>query len=116
MPGDLDSPARLARLGRLTNDPKNAAARIFVGNTTPSNSLDIDLRDIFSRFGEIIGVSVHKQGTYAFVQFTAEEEAQAAIRGAGELSLAGKRIGEFTKNWVHESGNDTNARLTYERN
>lgn len=95
MGGGKDSPTRLARLGRLTNDPKSADARVFVGNISSNTITDLELRDLFSHYGDISGVSMHNQGTYAFVQFANEAQAQRAIHSAAGQVLAGKRIGEF---------------------
>ncbi|XP_065189964.1 nuclear receptor coactivator 5-like [Sycon ciliatum] len=87
-----DSPTRLARLGRLTNDPKSAEARVFVGNISPQTASEQELRDLFSQYGEVIGLSMHNNGKYAFVQFSAQDQAHNAISGAMGHTMGGKRI------------------------
>lgn len=64
-----------------TSDPARAASRIYVGNLKKHIERE-DLQKLFSKYGEIQGISLHKGG-FGFVQFKEEEEAAAAVKGEG---------------------------------
>ena len=65
-------------------------SRIFVGNVEPSQVSREDLSNIFSRYGEVLAVSIHKG--YAFVQMDFEKNANKAIYYENNASLHGKRL------------------------
>jgi len=51
-----------------------------------------DVRAIFARYGEVIGVSTHRG--YAFVQYLDESAARNAVAGEDQRIYAGQEIGE----------------------
>lgn len=71
--------------------------KLFVGNLSYSTD-EAGLRAAFSAFGEVIDVKiVTDYGTgrskgFAFVEFSEEEMAQAAIEGLNEKELDGRTI------------------------
>ena len=68
--------------------------KLFVGNL-PFSITQGELEEVFSQFGELASVNVitdrmsGRSKGFAFVEFTTEEAAQAAVDG-----MAGKQIGE----------------------
>lgn len=59
----------------ISDQPHLMRARLFVGNAQRMQRTD--LRRLFSRYGEVLGVSIHKG--YAFVQMDRERNANRAI-------------------------------------
>ncbi|XP_076332864.1 uncharacterized protein LOC143237470 isoform X2 [Tachypleus tridentatus] len=74
----------------IGGDPKLAECRIYVGNLAPDKVTQGDLEDKFSKYGKIIGVSIH-QG-FAYVQYLWEEEAQRAVTQENGVFFKGTRI------------------------
>ncbi|KAK8782045.1 hypothetical protein V5799_016614, partial [Amblyomma americanum] len=70
-----------------TSDPAKASSRIYVGNLKKHIERE-DLQKLFSKYGEIQGISLHKGG-FGFVQFKEEDEAQAAVKGEGGIFFKG---------------------------
>uniref|UniRef100_A0A2R5L602 Putative nuclear receptor coactivator 5 strongylocentrotus purpuratus n=3 Tax=Ornithodoros turicata TaxID=34597 RepID=A0A2R5L602_9ACAR len=70
-----------------TSDPAKATSRIYVGNLK-KHILREDLEKLFTKYGSIQGISLHKGG-FGFVQFKTEEEAEAAVKGEGGIFFKG---------------------------
>lgn len=83
---------RFIREGTNTNsrEPHLQRARLFVGNIEPDKTHRRDLIKLFSRYGEVLGVSVHKG--YAFVQMDRERNANRAVNGEDNHDFMGSRI------------------------
>lgn len=83
---------RFIREGTNTNsrEPHLQRARLFVGNIEPDKTHRKDLIELFSRYGEVLGVSVHKG--YAFVQMDRERNANRAVNGEDNRNFMGSRI------------------------
>lgn len=83
---------RYTREGTNTNsrEPHLQRARLFVGNIEPNTTHRRDVIELFSRYGEVLGVSVHKG--YAFVQMDRERNANRAINGEDNRMFKGSRI------------------------
>ena len=80
---------------RISNDTQRnethlKRARLFVGNIEPDAVSRKDLLDTFSRYGDVIAVSIHNG--YAFVQMDSEKNANAAVNLENGRSLNGKKI------------------------
>lgn len=54
-----------------------------------------DVEAIFSKYGKIVGCSVHKG--YAFVQYVNERTARAAVAGEDGRMIVGQVLGEDIK-------------------
>ena len=63
---------------------------VYVGRQLPGSVTEEVLRDIFSKFGTVRGVS--RKATFAFVECRLKREAEAAIRGAQMKLLHGSRL------------------------
>ncbi|TRZ02625.1 hypothetical protein DNTS_018264 [Danionella cerebrum] len=55
------------------NDPRSLNSRVFIGNLNTAIVKKTDIELIFSKYGKIVGCSVHKG--YAFVQYITDEDA-----------------------------------------
>ncbi|KAG1680649.1 Nuclear receptor coactivator 5 [Nymphon striatum] len=73
-----------------TSNPRLIEARIFVGNVTFPRVSQSDLEDKFSKYGQILGISVHRG--FAFVQFKKSSCADKAIKEEHLAMFKGKRI------------------------
>lgn len=51
---------------------------MYVGNLAPS-ATNQELRQLFQRFGEVVGVKLYRKGSYAFVHFARHADAVNAI-------------------------------------
>lgn len=71
-----------------SDKPHLMRARLFVGNT--QRMMRNDLRRIFSNYGDVVGVSVHKG--FAFVQMDRERNANRAINSEDNSVHMGCRI------------------------
>ena len=78
----------------ISDDPLAQRARLFVGNIEPNRVHRRDLIRLFSRYGDVTGVSVHKG--YAFVQMDRERSANKAINYEDNKMFMGSRIRKFT--------------------
>ncbi|XP_053271912.1 heterogeneous nuclear ribonucleoproteins C1/C2 isoform X1 [Pleuronectes platessa] len=58
-------------------DPRSLNSRVFIGNLNTLLVTKEDVEAIFSKYGKIVGCSVHKG--YAFVQFSNERNARTAV-------------------------------------
>ncbi|KFO59635.1 RNA-binding protein Raly, partial [Corvus brachyrhynchos] len=72
------------------NDPKSINSRVFIGNLNTAVVKKSDVETIFSKYGRVVGCSVHKG--YAFVQYSNERHARAAVLGENGRMLAGQTL------------------------
>ncbi|NWY89707.1 RALY protein, partial [Loxia curvirostra] len=72
------------------NDPKSINSRVFIGNLNTAVVKKSDVETIFSKYGRVVGCSVHKG--YAFVQYSNERHARAAVLGENGRVLAGQSL------------------------
>ncbi|XP_058535745.1 RNA-binding protein Raly isoform X2 [Ochotona princeps] len=72
------------------NDPKSINSRVFIGNLNTTVVTKSDVETIFSKYGRVAGCSVHKG--YAFVQYSNERHARAAVLGENGRVLAGQTL------------------------
>ena len=96
--GSYPSPTREMRYSRdgtntTSNEPHLERARLFVGNIEPNHTHRRDLTKLFSQYGDVLGVSVHKG--YAFVQMDREKTANKAINHEDNQHFMGSRIRKF---------------------
>ncbi|XP_061919819.1 RNA-binding protein Raly isoform X2 [Entelurus aequoreus] len=71
-------------------DPKSINSRVFIGNLNTAVVSKSDVESIFSRYGRVLGCSVHKG--YAFVQYANEKHAKGAVAGENGRVLAGQTL------------------------
>ncbi|OON14088.1 hypothetical protein X801_10125, partial [Opisthorchis viverrini] len=73
--------SQMVGVSNITNrtDPNSLKSRVFVGNLNTVHMTKTELESIFSKYGAIIGISVHKG--YAFIQYGNETSARAAVAG-----------------------------------
>ncbi|VDI30392.1 Hypothetical predicted protein [Mytilus galloprovincialis] len=76
--------------GNATNDPSTANKRVFVGNLNTIAISKEEVERIFSMYGIITGISMHKG--YAFVQFAYEHEARVACGSEDNKTYAGQKL------------------------
>lgn len=74
-------------------DPRSMNSRVFIGNLNTLVVKKSDVEAIFSKYGKIVGCSVHKG--FAFVQYVNERNARAAVAGEDGRMIAGQVLGEF---------------------
>ncbi|XP_028854565.1 RNA-binding protein Raly isoform X1 [Denticeps clupeoides] len=72
------------------NDPKSINSRVFIGNLNTAVVKKADVETIFSKYGRVLGCSVHKG--YAFVQYASERHARGAVIGENGRVLAGQTL------------------------
>ncbi|KAM4623158.1 RNA-binding protein Raly isoform 1-T1 [Discoglossus pictus] len=72
------------------NDPKSLNSRVFIGNLNTAVVKKSDVESIFSKYGRVVGCSVHKG--YAFVQYLNERHARGAVLGENGRVLAGQTL------------------------
>ncbi|XP_053402362.1 splicing factor, proline- and glutamine-rich-like isoform X2 [Mercenaria mercenaria] len=82
--------APLAPASNVTNDPRGAHCRIFVGNLNTIAMKKEDVEVIFRRYGMVKGISMHKG--YAFVQYGSHEEAKHASMSEDGKTYAGQTL------------------------
>uniref|UniRef100_A0A3P8WTX2 Heterogeneous nuclear ribonucleoprotein C n=1 Tax=Cynoglossus semilaevis TaxID=244447 RepID=A0A3P8WTX2_CYNSE len=70
------------------NDPRSLNSRVFIGNLNTLLVTKADVETIFAKYGKIVGCSVHKG--YAFVQYSNERTARAAVAGEDGRVLVGQ--------------------------
>lgn len=73
-------------------DPRSLNSRVFIGNLNTLLVTKADVEAIFSKYGKIVGCSVHKG--YAFVQYSNERNARAAVGGEDGRMIVGQVLGE----------------------
>uniref|UniRef100_A0A8C9L274 Heterogeneous nuclear ribonucleoprotein C n=1 Tax=Serinus canaria TaxID=9135 RepID=A0A8C9L274_SERCA len=74
-------------------DPRSLNSRVFIGNLNTLVVKKSDVEAIFSKYGKIVGCSVHKG--FAFVQYVNERNARAAVAGEDGRMIAGQVLGEL---------------------
>ncbi|XP_075702696.1 RNA-binding protein Raly isoform X2 [Rhinoderma darwinii] len=72
------------------NDPRSLNSRVFIGNLNTAVVKKSDIESIFSKYGRVVGCSVHKG--YAFVQYMNERHARGAVLGENGRVLAGQTL------------------------
>ncbi|XP_054724959.1 heterogeneous nuclear ribonucleoprotein C-like isoform X2 [Uloborus diversus] len=82
----------MTRVGNHTNssDPQSVNSRVFVGNLNTYVVGKEEVERIFSRYGRLIGISMHKG--YAFVQYTDTWDARNAVVGEDGRTVAGQLL------------------------
>lgn len=73
-------------------DPRSLNSRVFIGNLNTMLVTKADVEAIFSKYGKIVGCSVHKG--YAFVQYANERNARAAVGGEDGRMVVGQVLGK----------------------
>ncbi|XP_052385991.1 heterogeneous nuclear ribonucleoprotein C-like isoform X1 [Carassius gibelio] len=88
----MDRPPSASQLfaSNITNktDLRSLNSRVFIGNLNTMLVTKADVEAIFSKYGKIVGCSVHKG--YAFVQYVNERNARAAVAGEDGRMIAGQ--------------------------
>ncbi|KAM4052633.1 heterogeneous nuclear ribonucleoproteins C1/C2 isoform 3-T5 [Anomaloglossus baeobatrachus] len=69
-------------------DPRSLNSRVFIGNLNTLVVKKGDVEAIFSKYGKIVGCSVHKG--FAFVQYNNERTARTAVAGEDGRMIAGQ--------------------------
>uniref|UniRef100_A0A3Q3AFP6 Zgc:55733 n=1 Tax=Kryptolebias marmoratus TaxID=37003 RepID=A0A3Q3AFP6_KRYMA len=69
-------------------DPHSLNSRVFIGNLNTLLVTKADVEAIFAKYGKIVGCSVHKG--YAFVQYSNERNARAAVAGEDGRMIVGQ--------------------------
>ncbi|XP_026208803.1 heterogeneous nuclear ribonucleoproteins C1/C2 isoform X3 [Anabas testudineus] len=84
------STSSLMASSNVTNktDPRSLNSRVFIGNLNTLLVTKADVEAIFSKYGKIVGCSVHKG--YAFVQYSNERNARAAVAGEDGRMIVGQ--------------------------
>uniref|UniRef100_H3CPQ0 Zgc:55733 n=1 Tax=Tetraodon nigroviridis TaxID=99883 RepID=H3CPQ0_TETNG len=74
----------------ITNktDPHSLNSRVFIGNLNTLLVTKADVEAIFSKYGKVVGCSVHKG--YAFVQYSNERNARAAVASEDGRMIVGQ--------------------------
>lgn len=81
----------------ITNktDPHSLNSRVFIGNLNTLLVTKADVEAIFSKYGKVVGCSVHKG--YAFVQYSNERNARTAVASEDGRMIVGQVLGEATE-------------------
>ena len=74
-------------------DPHSMNSHVFIGNLNTLVVKKSDVEAIFSKYGKIVGCSVHKG--FAFVQYVNERNARAAVAGEDGRMIAGQVLGKI---------------------
>lgn len=92
----LSSMSLKVQTSNVTNktDPKSINSRVFIGNLNTAVVKKSDVESIFSKYGRVLGCSVHKG--YAFIQYASERHARGAVISENGRVLAGQTLGEST--------------------
>ncbi|XP_016116035.1 heterogeneous nuclear ribonucleoprotein C-like isoform X1 [Sinocyclocheilus grahami] len=69
-------------------DLRSLNSRVFIGNLNTMLVTKADVEAIFSKYGKIVGCSVHKG--FAFVQYANERNARAAVGGEDGRMIVGQ--------------------------
>ncbi|XP_030042217.1 heterogeneous nuclear ribonucleoproteins C1/C2 isoform X1 [Microcaecilia unicolor] len=83
-------PLTVGMASNVTNktDPRSLNSRVFIGNLNTLVVKKSDVETIFSKYGKIVGCSVHKG--FAFVQYANERNARTAVAGEDGRMIAGQ--------------------------
>ncbi|GLD64713.1 heterogeneous nuclear ribonucleoprotein C-like protein [Lates japonicus] len=84
------STSSLMASSNVTNktDPRSLNSRVFIGNLNTLLVTKADVEAIFSKYGKIVGCSVHKG--YAFVQYSNERNARTAVASEDGRMIVGQ--------------------------
>ncbi|XP_067381156.1 heterogeneous nuclear ribonucleoproteins C1/C2 isoform X5 [Channa argus] len=84
------STSSLMASSNVTNktDPRSLNSRVFIGNLNTLLVTKADVEAIFSKYGKVVGCSIHKG--YAFVQYSNERNARAAVAGEDGRMIVGQ--------------------------
>ncbi|KAF7654669.1 hypothetical protein LDENG_00066310 [Lucifuga dentata] len=84
------STSSLMASSNVTNktDPRSLNSRVFIGNLNTLLVTKADVEAIFSKYGKVVGCSIHKG--YAFVQYVNERNARAAVAGEDGRMIVGQ--------------------------
>lgn len=87
-------------VSNITNrtDPNSLKSRVFVGNLNTVHMTKTELESIFSKYGAVVGISVHKG--YAFIQYANETNARAAVIGEDSKTYYNMVLGKTFLNSV----------------
>ncbi|KAM9428061.1 heterogeneous nuclear ribonucleoprotein C-like isoform 1-T6 [Salvelinus alpinus] len=87
---DLSPTTSSLMASNVTNktDPRSLNSRVFIGNLNTLLVTKADVEEIFSKYGKIVGCSVHKG--FAFVQFANERCARAAVGAEDGRMIVGQ--------------------------
>ncbi len=82
------------REGRNTssNDPQMLDSRVFIGNLPSEKITRVEVEKLFSDYGNVLGVSLHK--SYGFVQYDNKESAEKAVEAMHGYSLQNSSLGK----------------------
>ncbi|XP_056156836.1 heterogeneous nuclear ribonucleoprotein C-like [Lampris incognitus] len=83
-----DSSSAMASNVTNKTDPRSLNSRVFIGNLNTLLVTKADVEAIFSKYGKIVGCSVHKG--FAFVQYSNERNARAAVGGEDGRMIVGQ--------------------------
>uniref|UniRef100_S4RBP9 RALY RNA binding protein like n=1 Tax=Petromyzon marinus TaxID=7757 RepID=S4RBP9_PETMA len=72
------------------NDPRSINSRVFIGNLNTAIVKKPDVETLFSKYGKVVGCSVHKG--YGFVQYASERSARLAVAGENGRVMAGQQL------------------------
>lgn len=81
----------------MSNDPQANPKKLFVGNL-PFSTTEGQLQDIFSQHGNVVDLKLiidkfsGRSKGIAFVEYSSEEEAQAAISAVHDTELEGRKL------------------------
>ena len=76
-----------------SDNPEMVRSRVFVGHLDTDNITKDDVQRLFSPYGRVIGVALHKG--YGFVQYDNADSATAAIKEAHGTPVGSMKIGEI---------------------
>lgn len=65
--------------------------RLYVGNLTYSVKED-QIRELFSKYGEVVSVKIIEQKGFGFVEMATKEEAEAAMEGLNQTVFEGRTM------------------------
>ncbi|XP_016096878.1 heterogeneous nuclear ribonucleoprotein C-like isoform X2 [Sinocyclocheilus grahami] len=121
----MDHPPSTSQLlaSNVTNktDPRSLNSRVFIGNLNTVLVTKADVEAIFSKYGKIVGCSLHKG--YAFVQYANERNARAAVGGEDgrmivgqvlDINLAGEPRPHRSKTTKRSAGDMYSSSSTFE--
>lgn len=72
--------------------PRSPNCRIFIGNLASECTSKLELRNIFSKYGNITEEPIIRR-SFGFVQYDNEESAQHAIKGENGRLIGDMKIG-----------------------
>lgn len=80
--------ASKAKSHTSSTDPKAIKSRVFVGNLNTQITAREQLEMLYSKFGQVVGLSMHKG--YAFIQYMSEAQARNAVSFTDGMTIAGQ--------------------------